>query len=158
MYLPNSCHTVQFSKLFCFAPWNPYKISVLDLLGAFGDHRPPVELHISKHPLHLVPGYAIGFYIFPIQYLCAKSNWCLSLVTCWLLSWCWLRRDPHNCSSFGVLKCRSATDVSSFLPICWICVVQSLVFSAMICRLLFVFLFLFICIVCPLVYGFWLPH
>ena len=98
----------------------------------------------------------VSLLYFSIQYLCAKSDCflALGLGPCWLLSWCWLRRDPHNCSSFGVLKCRSGTDVSSFLAICWIRVVQSLVFSAVICRSLFVFLSRFICIVCPLVYGF----
>jgi hypothetical protein len=64
MHLPNSCHTVQFSKSFFFAPWTPYNGSVLDLLGAFDDHRPPAYLLNSKHPFYLVPGYAIDNHCF----------------------------------------------------------------------------------------------
>jgi len=89
MCLPNSCHTVQFSKLFCFVPWTPYKGSVLDLLGDFGDHRPPAELLISKHPLHLVPGYAIDnhcfastFFPFNIYVQNLIGFWPLDLVGC----------------------------------------------------------------------------
>ena len=64
----------------------------------------------------------VSLLFFSIQYLCAKSDWflALGLGPCWLLSSCWLRRDPHNCSNFGIIKCRSGTDVSSFLAICWI--------------------------------------
>ena len=89
MYLPNSYHTVQFSKLFYFAPWTPYKGSVIDLLGAFGDHRPPAELLISKHPLHLVPRYAIDnhcfastFFAFNIYVQNLIGFWPLDLVGC----------------------------------------------------------------------------